>query len=151
MKVRNFFVVMAVVFWSAVAFAEPLSFSPDKGVSVTLVPDKNNLTVITEGKNGSKTEAISFQTEKAMHVEIDDYNFDRLKDFSVWYIDDGMGTYSIHRIFIYIPENSTFKELSPACGDEFINLKVDKAKRILNSTYYKANEPALCVTKPSRK
>lgn len=151
MKVRNFFVVMVVVFWSAVALAEPLSFSPDKGVSITLVPDKNNLTIITEGKNGSKTEAISFQTEKAMHVEMDDYNFDGFKDFSVWYIDDGMGTYSIHRIFIYIPKKSTFKELSPACGDEFINLKVDKAKKVLNSTYYKANEPALCVTKPSRK
>ncbi|UVM50272.1 hypothetical protein LOY38_28790 [Pseudomonas sp. B21-015] len=150
MKSKNFCAVLVFAFWSAMAFAESIQFGPEKGVAVTLVPDKTDLTVTVQAKNGSK-DVISFQTEKVMHVEVGDYNFDGFQDFSVWYIDDGMGTYSIHRIFVYAPKNSSFKELKPACGDEFLNLKVNKEKKILRSMYYKGNVPTLCVTKPSRK
>lgn len=143
--------VLVLAFWSAVAFAEPIQFEPEKRVAVTLVPDKTDLTVTVQTKNGPKERVISFQTEKIMHVEVGDYNFDGFQDFSVWYIDDGMGTYSIHRIFVYAPKDSSFKELKPACDDEFLNLKMIKEKKVLRSMYYKGNVPTLCITKPSRK
>ncbi len=133
------------------AFAEPMQFEPEQGVVVALMPDKTDLTVTVQTQNGSKDRVISFQTEKIMHVEVGDYNFDGFQDFSVWYIDDGMGTYSIHRIFVYAPKDSSFKELKPVCVDEFLNLKVNKEKKVLRSMYYKGNVPTLCITKPSRK
>lgn len=151
MKSGNFCAVLVFAFWSAMAFAEPMQFEPEQGVAVTLMPDKTDLTVTVQTQNGSKDRVISFQTEKVMHVEVGNYNFDGFQDFSVWYVDDGMGTYSIHRIFVYAPKDSSFKELKPVCGDEFLNLKVNKEKRILCSMYYKGNVPTLCVTKPSRK
>lgn len=151
MKSKSFCAVLVFAFWSAMALAEPIQFESEEGVAVTLVPDKTDLTVTVQTKTGSKDRVISFQTEKVMHVEVGDYNFDGFQDFSVWYIDDGMGTYSIHRIFVYAPKNSSFKELNPACGDEFLNLKVNKEKNTLRSMYYKGNVPTLCVTKPSRK
>lgn len=150
-KAQIFCAVLVFAFWSAVTFAEPTQFEPEKGVAIMLVPDKTDLTVTMQTKTGSKDRVISFQTEKVMHVEVGDYNFDGFQDFSVWYIDDGMGTYSTHRIFVYAPKNSSFKELKPACSDEFLNLKVNKEKKTLRSMYYKGNVPTLCVTKPSRK
>jgi hypothetical protein len=151
MRSKNFCAALVFAFWSAVVFAEPIQFEPEKRVAVTLVPDKTDLTVTVQTKNGSKDRMISFQTEKVMHVEVGDYNFDGFQDFSVWYVDDGMGTYSIHRVFVYIPKNSSFNELKSACGDEFLNLKVNKEKKVLRSMYYKGNVPTLCITKPSRK
>jgi hypothetical protein len=151
MKGTGFFAVLFFMFWSVLAFAEPMQFEPEKGVTVTLVPNKTELTVTVQAKNNSKDREISFQTEKVMHVEIGDYNFDGFQDFSVWYMDDGMGTYSIHRIFVYVPKDSSFKELKSVCRGEFLNLKVDKEKKVLRSMYYKENVPSLCITKPSRK
>jgi len=69
-----------------------------------------------------------------------------MKDFAVWQIDDGMGTYTIHRIFVYQPKAGSFKELVPACGDGFANLHVGSEKRVLLSTYWEMNEPKLCMT-----
>nr|WP_246890093.1 hypothetical protein [Pseudomonas chlororaphis] len=140
-----------MLLWSALVLAQPTTFSPDKEVNVTLVQDGTSLTVTSKGKSRSITETISFETEKALNIEINDFNFDGLKDFSVWYVDDGMGTYTIHRVFIYQPADGSFKELAPACGDEFLNLKLNSLKKVLSSTYYEGNVPKSCVTKPSGK
>lgn len=150
MEIKKYSIAIALVFWNALAFAQPTTFNPEKGVNVTLTQDEAGLAVTSESKGQSRTETISFETEKALNIEIDDFNFDGFKDFSAWHIDDGMGTYVIHRIFIYQPVDGSFKELAPACGDEFINLKRDAAKKVLNSTYYENNQPKLCVTKPPR-
>lgn len=151
MEGQIFCAALVFAFWSAMTFAEPIKFEPETGVAVTLVPNKADLTVTVQTKTGSRDRVISFQTEKVMHLEVGDYNFDGFQDFSVWYVDDGMGTYSIHRVFVYDPKKSSFKELTPACSDEFLNLRVNKEKKTLRSMYYKVNVPTLCVTKPSRK
>ncbi|MGR6734875.1 XAC2610-related protein [Pseudomonas chlororaphis] len=151
MRVKDYFVAAALLLWSALVLAQPTTFSPDKEVNVTLAQDGTSLTVTSEGKSRSITETISFETEKTLNIEINDFNFDGLKDFSVWYVDDGMGTYTIHRVFIYQSADESFKELAPACGDEFLNLKLNSLKKVLSSTYYEGNVPKSCVTKPSGK
>ncbi len=76
-----------------------------------------------------------------------DFNFDGHLDFEIWYVDEGMGKYTVHRVFVFRPESVTFTEVSPKCGDEFLNLKVNKAKRNLTSTYYVKNRAVLCSTR----
>ncbi|ETD38279.1 XAC2610-related protein [Pseudomonas chlororaphis] len=77
----------------------------------------------------------------------DDFNFDCMKDFAVWQIDDGMGTYDIHRIFVFQPQTSFFKELQPNCGDGFVNLRIEKKRKALISTYWTMNVAKQCVAR----
>lgn len=53
----------------------------------------------------------------------------------MWYLDEGMGKYTIHRVFIYDPKSKDFVEAAPRCGEEFLNFRVDKVKGRLLSTY----------------
>lgn len=39
-----------------------------------------------------------------------------------------------------------FKEIKPSCGDDFINLNLNKKKRELISMYYSHNEAQRCIT-----
>jgi hypothetical protein len=57
-------------------------------------------------------------------LDVNDYNFDGHKDFSVWYVGDGMGKYLIYRIFTYSAKIKEFIELKPRCGDDFINFRL---------------------------
>lgn len=132
--------------WTAPVFAEATTFSPTKNVEATLVLEGSMSTVAVKNDIHSESRTIAFQAENELHVQIDDFNFDGVNDFAVWQIDDGMGTYTIHRIFVYQPEAGLFKELTPACGDDFVNLRIERDKRTLLSTYWEMNEPKLCVT-----
>jgi hypothetical protein len=127
-------------------FAEVTTFSPIKNVEATLGLEDSALTVFVKSYAHSESRTIAFQVENELHVQIDDFNFDGVNDFAVWQIDDGMGTYTIHRIFVYQPEAVFFKELTPACGDDFVNLRMERDKRALLSTYWEMSQPKLCVT-----
>lgn len=78
-------------------------------------------------------------TDKASHLEINDYNFDGFTDFAVYHTDDGMGVYTIYQIFIFNPKTKQFENLkfpsnfNPQC-DMFCDIKVDKTKKILTSS-----------------
>ncbi|MGE8179168.1 XAC2610-related protein [Pseudomonas fluorescens] len=122
------------------------TFNPVNNVEATLKLDGSILTISVKGDVHAETTTINFEALNELHVQIDDFNFDGMKDFAVWQIDDGMGTYTIHRIFVYQPEAGSFKELVPACGDGFANLRVESEKRVLLSTYWEMNEPKLCMT-----
>lgn len=61
-------------------------------------------------------------------------------------MDDGMGTYMAYRAFVYNHLQRSFEEVYPACGDGFINLKVDKKKRLI-SMLFSDNAPKLFYTK----
>jgi hypothetical protein len=113
------------------------------GTTTTIAISKHLINV----KNSNTEQSIEFYSENELHVATDDYNFDGYPDFSVWHIDEGMGTYTIHRTFIYAPKEQSFYEVAPKCGDEFINLKVDRKKKRLQSTYFDNNAPKLCYTK----
>jgi len=146
MRFKYLAISLLVLPWTAPVFAEVTTFSPIKNAEATLVLEGSMLTVVVKSDAHSESRTIAFQAENELHVQIDDFNFDGAKDFAVWQIDDGMGTYTIHRIFVYQPEAAFFTELTSACGDDFVNLRVEREKRALFSTYWEMNEPKLCST-----
>lgn len=146
MRLKYLAISLLGLLWTAPVFAEKITFSPTKNVEATLVLEGAMLTVAVKSDAHNESRTIDFQAENELHVQIDDFNFDGAKDFVVWQIDDGMGTYTIHRIFVYQPDAVFFKELTPACGDDFANLRVERHKKTLLSTYWEMNEPKLCVT-----
>lgn len=77
------------------------------------------------------------------HVTLEDYNRDGYKDFSVWYLDEGMGTYKIYRLFIFSPLEGKFKEIKPGCGDDFVNIRIDGDNLI--NTFYDENTLKSCA------
>ena len=146
MRFKYLAISLLVLPWTAPVFAEVTTFSPIKNAEATLVLEGSMLTVVVKSDAHSESRTIAFQAENELHVQIDDFNFDGAKDFAVWQINDGMGTYTIHRIFVYQPEAAFFTELTSACGDDFVNLRVEREKRALLSTYWEMNEPKLCST-----
>ena len=138
--------------WTIPVFAEVTTFSPTDNVEATLVLDGPTLTVAVKRNARSESRTIDFQSENELHVQIDDFNFDGAKDFAVWQIDDGMGTYDFHRVFVYQPTTGTFQKLQPDCGDGFVNLRIESKRRALISTYWEMNVPKQCVTRfPKRR
>mgnify|MGYP006192817231 CR=1 FL=1 len=133
--------------WTVPAWAETTTFSPTQGVEATLVLEGSTLNVSVKIAAHSELKTIVFQAEKPLHMQIGDFNFDGMKDFSVWQIDDGMGTYHYYRVFIYQAKTGTFEELQPDCGDGFVNLRVDKKRKALLSTYWEMNIPKQCITR----
>lgn len=124
--------------------AEIIDFFPS-GESKATIKIKDNEVEIISGDNLEKK--IEFDTEKTLNIEISDYNFDGNLDFSIWHMDEGMGTYLIYRVFIFNPKNKKFTEASPSCGEEFINLNSNRKTKTLSSTYFKGNTPKICHTK----
>lgn len=141
-------VVLAVLtaFFCMSIQAQSLKFNPDKKSEVELSWHGSSLNVGVNSDGGYKVSEFVFETDKKLHVSLDDFNFDEVVDFAVWHTDDGMGTYTIFRVFVYDAKKGLFTEIFPSCGDEFINLMVDKKKKILESTYYDGNIPKQCVT-----
>jgi len=138
--------------WTMSVLAETTTFSPTQGVEATLVLEGSTLNVAVKGEMHNESRTINFEALNELHVQIDDFNFDGAKDFAVWQLDDGMGTYDYYRVFIYQAKSGTFEELKPDCGDGFVNLRVDKKRKALLSTYWEMNIPKQCVTRfPKRK
>lgn len=123
------------------------SFHPSKEVEATLALSGSVLTVGIKSGSLTETKTIDFEAINELHIQIDDFNFDGKEDFAVWQVDDGMGTYTVSRIFVYQPESGSFKELRPDCGDGFVNLRIERARKTLVSTYWEMNVPKGCVTK----
>ncbi|KAA0973434.1 hypothetical protein [Pseudomonas sp. ANT_J28] len=133
--------------WTAPVFADVITFSPTKNVEATLVLEGPMLTVAVKSEAHNESRTIDFQAENELHVQINDFNFDGMKDFAVSQIDDGMGTFDYYRIFVYQPKSSTFEELQPDCGDGFVNLRIESKRKALISTYWEMNVPNQCVTR----
>lgn len=131
---------------NALAAATTTVFMLDTSTKVTAVVSENRIFYHTEGKIKSSG-SISIDTEKAVHLEVKDYNFDGINDMAIWYVDEGMGVYNIYRIFVYSKKKKTFLEQHPACGDEFINLRLNKQRRYLQSTYFDGSVPKICLTR----
>ncbi|QJP98345.1 MULTISPECIES: XAC2610-related protein [Pseudomonas] len=147
MQFKTLVVSLLALLWTISVWAEPTTFSPAKGVEATLILEGSTLNVALKNAAHSESQTINFQAEKPLHMQIGDFNFDGMKDFSVWQIDDGMGTYSYFRVFIYQPETNRFEEAKPDCGDGFVNLRVDKKRKALLSTYWGMNGPEQCITR----
>jgi hypothetical protein len=126
-------------------------FSPAPGIKAVIATDGESLTwrVIYAGKINRGR--VDVDTEKEIYVDVNDYDFGGHLGFAVWHVDDGMGIYSFYRVFTFSPSAMKFVERSPAqlCGDEFVNLRVDKKGRRLISTFWDKNIPKACVTRLS--
>lgn len=147
MQFKTLVISLLALLWTISVWAETTTFSPAKGVEATLILEGSTLNVAVKNAAHSESQTIDFQAEKPLHMQIGDFYFDGMKDFSVWQIDDGMSTYSYFRVFIYQPETNRFKEAKPDCGDGFVNLRVDKKRKALLSTYWGMNGPEQCITR----
>ena len=147
MRSKTLAVSLLGLLWTMPVLAETTTFSPTKGVEATLVLEGTTLNVAVKGETRNESRTIDFEAVNELHVQADDFNFDGAKDFAVWQLDDGMGTYDYYRVFIYQARTGTFEELRPNCGDGFVNLRVDKKRKALLSTYWEMNIPKQCVTR----
>jgi len=147
MRSKALAVSLLGLLWTMPVLAETTTFSPTKGVEATLVLEGSTLNVAVKGETHNESRTIDFEAVNELHVQIDDFNFDGAKDFAVWQLDDGMDTYDYYRVFIYQARTGTFEELRPDCGDGFVNLRVDKKRKALLSTYWEMNIVKQCVTR----
>lgn len=147
MRFKTLAVSLLGLLWTVTAFAEVTTFNPATNVETTLALDGSTLRVAVKSDAHSESRTIEFEALNELHVQIDDFNFDGMKDFAVWQIDEGMGTYDIHRIFVFQPQTGFFEELQPDCGDGFVNLEIDKKRKALISTYWAMNVVKQCVTR----
>jgi hypothetical protein len=126
-----------------------VSLSPCQGVLVTVdvSPQELKYSVKTQD-TWSSSEEIVLGIESVPHLRIDDFNFDGYSEFSVSYLDEGMGTYKVDRVFLFDPVSLKFQETMPSCGDEFLNLVIDRKRHILRSTYFQDGVPKTCMSRP---
>ena len=146
MRSKTLAVSLLGLLWTMPVLAETTTFSPTQGIEATLVLEGSTLNVAVKGETHNESRTIDFEAVNELHVQVDDFNFDGVKDFAIWQLDDGMGTYDYYRVFIYQARTGTFEELRPDCGDGFVNLRVDKKRKALLSTYWEMNIPKQCVT-----
>lgn len=144
----NIFMICSIfVINTAAASNKKISFSPTYGVFIEVTANDQQVTVEIKNKNSIARERFLVATEKSLDINADDYNFDGKTDFSISHIDDGMGTYIIHQIYIYSAKKNRFIKLTPKCGDQFINVIVSKKRRMLTNSYIVDNEYKTCSMK----
>jgi len=120
-------VALTLISFNVLASDPPIIFSPAPGFSAILGIEGSAVTFsIKDSKRLAAKGIVNSDTGNPIHIVVENYTFDNRNGFSIWSLDEGKGTYTIHRIFIFSKREPTFKEARPACGDEFINLRVDK-------------------------
>ena len=151
MRVIKIFVTVAVLATSFLTYAADTSkiFSPSPGVVAVVEIKGLNLVWRLSGKNGVRQGEVSLDAENPSSIAIGSYDFSGRLGFLVSHTDDGKGTYEVDRVFTFSKLFNEFVERFPSCGDEFANLRVDKKRRYLVSTYWDGNVPKRCVTRLS--
>ncbi|WP_124604450.1 hypothetical protein [Burkholderia sp. Bp9142] len=140
--------MLAISFFSHAAdFSK--KFSPSPGAIAVVGIEGGKLDWRLSGKNGVRRGEVNFDTEKPLIIKIGSYDFSGRLGFWVSHADDGKGVYQVDRVFTFSPSYNGFVERFPSCGDEFVNLRVDKKRRCLMSTYWDRNIPKTCVTRLS--
>lgn len=122
-------------------------FLPEGSVQAIVTVANREVSFSTRSGGLQKNSKVSINSENPAGIEIEDYNFDGFKDFSIFHVGDGQGTYLIYRIFVYSKKYKTFFEIQPKCGDEFINIKVNKNNGTVTNSYYSDNVMAGCSRK----
>ncbi|MBN3722774.1 hypothetical protein [Burkholderia sp. Ac-20379] len=137
---------------SRAADSPTTSFHPAPGVSASISIQSDDLCWEITRDAIPARDCIKVRSEAVPHIDIQDFDFSGMPGFSIWQMDEGKATYSIYRIFTYSRIRNTFIERTPnpSCGDEFINLRVDRHKRRLLSTFWNQNTPELCITRLRR-
>ncbi|QVN20800.1 hypothetical protein [Burkholderia pyrrocinia] len=149
MKIVKIIVTVAALTISFLTCAADISktFAPSQGVVAVVEIKGLNLVWRLSGKNGIRQGEVGLDTENPSSIEIGSYDFSGRLGFLVSHTDDGKGTYEVDRVFTFSPLFNEFVERFPSCGDEFANLRVDKKRRYLVSTYWDKNVPKRCITR----
>ncbi|MGC0831333.1 XAC2610-related protein [Pantoea agglomerans] len=121
-----------------------LDVNSAKNISAkVLLKDNDSLEVsVSEAGKQVNQENVDVSSEKKNHITFEDYNRDGYKDFSIWHLDEGMGTYKIYRLFLFSPADKKFKEIKPTCGDDFVNVRIEGHDLI--NMIYDDNTPESC-------
>ncbi|WP_350437369.1 XAC2610-related protein [Pseudocitrobacter faecalis] len=135
------FIFTKIVFCSD---ANVLYVNSKKNISVKVLLKGNDSLVVSVLDAGKQVniENVDVSSGKKNHITFEDYNRDGYKDFSIWHLDEGMGTYKIYRLFIFSPPDKNFKEIKPTCGDDFVNLRIEGHDLI--NMIYDDNIPKPC-------
>lgn len=110
--------------------------------------DKGRYKIIYENYDSDKKikeGVILSDSQKEVNLIHDDYNFDGSQDIAIWHMDEGMATYRVFRIFVFEPILMSFTEVFSSCGDEFINVELDKKNKKIDSAYFSDGELVQCV------
>ncbi|WP_371221186.1 XAC2610-related protein [Pantoea dispersa] len=129
------YIIFLLCFFTKVAFGcdnDILDVNSAKNISANVFLKDNNSLVVSILDAGKlvNVESIDVSSEKKNHITFEDYNHDGYKDFSIWHLDEGMSTYKIYRLFIFSPAGKKFIEVMSACGDEFVNVRVEEGNLI---------------------
>lgn len=143
------YVAAASMLFTVPSYAEKqIVFSPNKEVSVTVEvanesnPERPGVKVVQYrilSNQKLRDARVQVEALRDIRIDVNDYNFDGLKDFSINYLDDGWGTYEISRIFVFSQLTGNFYEVFPNgedCPGEFISMKIDKKARAIISSNY---------------
>jgi hypothetical protein len=139
-----------IIFLSSGAHSDGVKefhFSPEGSVQATVTVASREVSFSSRSGELYKRSKVTIDSENPLRVEINDYNFDGFKDFSISHVADGQGTYIIYRIFVFSKKTKNFVELQPKCGDEFINIKVDRNNSTIMNSYYSDNVMTGCTKK----
>ncbi|MCU9956988.1 hypothetical protein OEJ37_26870 [Burkholderia sp. BKH01] len=142
-------VVMFAIPFLAYAAGFSKIFTPSPGVTAVVDVRDLNLVWRLSGRNGINQGEVAFNAETPLSIEVGSYDFSGRLGFLVSHTDDGKGAYEVDRVFTFSPLFNEFVERFPSCGDEFANLRVDKKRRYLVSTYWDKNVPKRCITRLS--
>lgn len=148
-KRAAFAVLMAASFFAhGTSVDEKNSFYPRTGLLVVVEVSKEYLRYSVENSNKSLAQVeVPLNIESVPHLQFEDFNFDGYVDLSVWYLDEGMGVYTVHRIFIFNPQRDDFEEVFSSCGDDFLNVRIDKKRQFITSTVYGEDGVRSCRNK----
>ena len=131
-----------------------VQFSPNSktSVSMKITPMEINysIQILNEGIKYGKifVDDDGLFMNPVRSITIDDFDLNGDLDFVIESLGGGMGTFSVSRVFVYSREKMDFVELFSACGEGFIELRVEKEKKQLLSMYYTDfNVTKTCVTK----
>jgi hypothetical protein len=147
--IRLFFCALVFFSLSTYAYEGDYYFSPTSGVKAKISTKGQTVKWKVYFTRGSKEGHFDIDTEKSIHVDVNDYDFSGRRGFAVWHVDDGMGVYSVYRVFTFSPSTNQFIERNPVpqCGGEFNNLRVDEKGHRLFSTFWDQGIPKTCVTR----
>lgn len=150
---KDLFTLMLTVSAAGMLFNTPacaedrIAFSPAPGVQAALLVKGAEVQLKVSGPAIDSSDTIAVDTGKKLNITVEDYDFDGHQDFSISHIDDGMGSYQIFQVYLYSMKEKKFLRLAPRCGDEFINLAVNKRKRTLTNSYIVDNRFSTCQMK----
>jgi len=151
MKITRGLVVAMIFGMPVSSYADVFSktFAPSPGVVAVLKINGKNLSWKSSEKSSVKQGEVTFDAGNPLDIEIGSYDFSGRLGFRVSHTDDGKGGYRVDRVFTFSRSSNEFVERFPSCGDGFVNLKLDKRRRCLVSTYWDRNVPKICVTRLS--